>query len=421
MPRIRDNRSESNNVVDGVEQVQRGPIDVPLLVVTLALTSFGVVMIYSASSVVALDRFGDASFFLSRQLVGIAIGLVALTVGMRLDYRWYRRMIYPILALCFVLLGLVFVPGIGIKVGIARRWIELLGLRFQPVEFAKLAAVIYLAYSVSKKVAKMRSFSLAFIPHLAVIGAMVALLLPQPDFGSSAILMVMLGLMLFLGGARVSYLVAFLIAAAVLAWDAVVNSPYRMERILVYLHPEQHSQEGGWQSIQSFLALGSGGLSGLGLGEGHLKLGFVPELWNDYIGTIIGHELGLAGLALVMILFLVLLWRGVRIALTATDPFGAYLAFGLITLLTLQAATNLGVVTGLLPPKGLTLPFVSFGRSSIIISLFAVGILLNISQRNDDLWEEELERRKEDRLQRELAKRKARLLANRQAMHGRQL
>ena len=422
MPEKTDNSEETTGkVVDGVLHIQRGPIDVPLLVVTMALTSFGIVMIYSASSVVALDRFGDSSFFLSRQLIGVAIGMVGMIVAMRLDYRWYHRMIYPILGLCFLLLGLVFVPGLGIKVGIARRWIELFGIRFQPVEFAKLAAVIYLAYSVSKKVAKMRSFSLAFIPHLAVVGAMVALLLPQPDFGSSAILMVLLGLMLFLGGARVSYLVAFLIAAGVLAWDAVVNSPYRMERILVYLHPEQHSQEAGWQSIQSFLALGSGGLSGLGLGQGHLKLGFVPELWNDYIGTIIGHELGLAGLALVMVLFLVLLWRGVRIALNARDPVGAYLAFGLITLLTLQAATNLGVVTGLLPPKGLTLPFVSFGRSSIIISLFAVGILLNISQRNHDLWEEELGRRREERLQRELAKRKARLLANRQALHGRQL
>lgn len=405
----------------GSQHVRRGPIDTPLLAVALALTTIGIVMIYSASSVVAQHRFGSPTFFLSRQLLGVAMGIGALVVGMRLDYRWYKRLIYPILGLCFVLLALIFVPGLGLKVGFARRWLMIAGIRFQPAEFAKVAAVIYLAYSVSKKESRMRSFTFAFIPHLLVIGAMVALLLPQPDFGSSAILMVLLGSMLMLGGARLSYLVAFLIAALVMAWDAVIRSPYRMERIQVFLNPEEHATEAGWQITESFLALGSGGLTGRGLGQGHLKLGYVPELWNDFIATIIGHELGMFGLAIVIVLFLVLLWRGIHISMRARDAFGSYLAFGLIIMLTLQAATNLGVVTGLLPTKGLTLPFVSFGRSSIVICLFAIGVLLNISQRNDDLWEQELERRKDERIHRELAKRKARLLANRRALHGRQL
>jgi cell division protein FtsW len=285
------------------------------------------------------------------------------------------------------------------------------GFQFQPVEVVKIGAIIYLAYSISKKDDKMASFSLAFIPHLAVIGGLVVLLLPQPDFGSSAVLMAMLGMMLFLGGARISYLVAFALGAAVLAYDAIISSPYRLERWLVYLNPESYAQAEGWQINESFIALGAGGIGGLGLGEGHLKLGYVPELWNDFIAAIIGHELGLVGLGAVAVLYLVFLWRGVRVALVAKDSFGSFLAFGLTVVITLQAATNLGVVTGLLPTKGLTLPFVSYGRTSIVVCLFAVGVLLNIHQGNEDLWEDVRVRREQARLEKEMAKRRARYMA----------
>jgi cell division protein FtsW len=396
--------------------VRRGPIDVPLLAVALGLTSLGIVMIYSASSVVAHFRYDDHAYFLSRQLVGVAVGLVALALGMRIDYRWYRRLAYPILAVAAGLLALIFVPGVGVAAGGARRWLQVGGFSFQPSELVKVAAVIYLAYSVSKKHEKMRYFTLAFIPHLLVIGGLVALLLPQPDFGSSAILMAMLGMMLFLGGARVSYLLGLAIAAGVVAYDAVMGSEYRMNRIQAYLNPDAFRQGSGWQLSESLIALGSGGIEGLGLGAGYLKLGFVPELWNDFIGTIIGHELGLLGIGGVVVLFLVFLWRGVRIAQKASDSFGSCLAFGLTVLIVLQAATHLGVATGLLPTKGLTLPFVSFGRSSIIVSLFAVGVLSNIAQRNDDLWQEAVERREQERYQQELDQRRARLAANRKAL-----
>jgi len=409
--------------VDGdvadVVRVPRGPIDVPLLTVALALISLGLVMIYSASSVVAQNEYGDSTFFLSRQLMGVGAGMIGLIAGMRIDYRWYRRLIYPLLALAFLLLAAIWVPSLGTSAGGARRWLLAGSFRFQPAELAKVITVFFLAYSVSKKDDKMRYFTLAFIPHLLVVGGLVVLLLPQPDFGSSAILMVMMGLMLFVGGARVSYLLGFIIAAGVLAYDAVVSSDYRMERIQAFLNPEQHRLESGWQFMESFIALGSGGLSGLGLGQGHFKLGYVPELWNDFIGTIIGQELGLVGLSSVVCLFLVLLWRGARVALRAPDSFGSYLAFGLTALIALQAATNLGVVTGLLPTKGLTLPFISYGRSSLIVNMFAVGVLLNISQRNDDMWREACERREQERYLRERQRRRARLLANRQALEGR--
>ena len=339
-----------------------------------------------------------------------------MVAGMRIDYRWYRRLIYPILAVNFLLLALIFVPGLGVKVGFARRWLQFAGIRFQPAELAKVVAVVYLAYSISKKQDLMSSFTLAFVPHLLVIGGMVALLLPQPDFGSSAILLVTLGMMLFLGGAKVGYLVAFLTAGGVFAWDAVTSSSYRMERIQVFLNPEAHSTGAGWQITESLLALGSGGLTGRGLGEGHLKLGYVPELWNDFIATIIGHELGMVGLAVVSALFLLFLWRGVRISMRANDAFGNYLAFGLTALIALQAATNLCVVTGLLPTKGLTLPFVSYGRSSILLCLFSVGVLLNISQNNDDLHAEYLETKEQERSERERERRRAHLKATRSAL-----
>jgi cell division protein FtsW len=402
-----------------VVPLRRGPIDVPLLAVALVLTSLGIVMVFSASSIVAQARYNNPHYFLDRQIVGVAIGLVAMLVALRVDYRWYRRMTYPLLAVAFGLLAAVFVPGLGDVSGGARRWLLIGGARFQPAELAKIVAVFYLAYSISKKEAQMRSFTLAFIPHVLVIGGFVVLLLPQPDFGSSAILMTMMGLMLFLGGARISYLLAMVLGAGFLAYDAIVSSSYRLERIQAFLNPGSDRQGDGWQISESYLALGSGGTTGQGLGEGHFKLGWVPELWNDFIATIIGHELGYVGIGIVVSLFLLFMWRGVRVALRARDNYGSFLALGLTALITLQAATNLGVVTGLLPTKGLTLPFVSYGRSSIVILLFCVGVLLNISQRNDDLWQQGREIRDQERQEKEVEKRKARLLANRQRMTGR--
>lgn len=408
---MRAEKSTAKDAVDAaVVRIPRGSTDVPLLLVALALTGLGVVMIYSASSIVAEHRYGDRNYFLHRQLIGVAIGLVVMIVALRVDYRWYRRLVYPALAIGFGLLLAVFIPGIGTEAGGARRWIMLASVRFQPAEFVKIAAIVYLAYSVSKKNDRMRYFSIAFIPHLLVVGGFVVLLLPQPDFGTCAILMVMLGIMVFMGGARVSYLIALVLAVGIVAFDAITSSPYRLRRIEVFLNPQADPLGSGWQITESIIALGSGGEVGMGLGQGHFKLGFVPELWNDFIGAIIGHELGFVGIGAVVALFLLILWRGIHIALNASEPFGSFLAMGLTVLICLQAATNLGVVTGLLPTKGLTLPLVSYGRSSIIMILFSIGVLLNIAQNNPDVWQLERERREEERYHRELRQRKTRFL-----------
>ncbi|MFB6264708.1 MAG: FtsW/RodA/SpoVE family cell cycle protein, partial [Bradymonadaceae bacterium] len=259
---------------------------------------------------------------------------------------------------------------------------------FQPAEFVKFATVVFLAYSVSKKGEKMASFLFGFVPHLLVIGVLVSLLLAQPDFGTSVILVVMMAVMLFASGARILYLSGFGLLGLLGAAYAIVSSPYRMERITAFLEPWKHRQTAGYQVSESLIAIGSGGLTGRGLGDGQGKLGYVPELWNDFIGTIIAEELGFLGMALLVGLFLTFVWRGFRIAFRAEDAFGRYLAFGLTTLIAIQAGGNLFVVTGLVPPKGLTLPFVSYGGSSMMVTMLSAGILLNIAKREPDWWEE---------------------------------
>jgi cell division protein FtsW len=393
--------------------------DIWLLATVLVLVGFGVVMLYSASAVMAADKFGDHLFLVKSQVQKIAFGVVLLFGALQVDYRWYKRLIYPILGVTFVMLVLVLVPGIGAVQNGARRWFSLGGMSFQPAEVAKIVAVMFLAYSVSKKGELMNKFSVAFVPHLTVIGLMVGLLMLQPDFGSSVILLGMMGLLLFVSGARVIYLGGFLLAGGVLAYFAITSRAYRMERILAFQDPFSYRSGIGYQISESLISIGSGGLTGRGLGNGTGKLGYVPELWNDFIGTIVAEELGLVGIVLLVSLFVVFLWRGTKIAFGADNAFGRYLAFGLTSLLGAQAVANLCVVTGLLPNKGLTLPFISFGGSSMIMALFSVGVLLNISRNAPDRWElnrEEREARREDRRWR---KKKRRILDRRDDLRNR--
>lgn len=365
-----------------------------LLLVVLALIAFGLVMLYSASAVMAADRMAGPLHLVKNQLQKFTLGLVLMVGAMRLDYRWYKRLIYPIVIGTVIMLALVAIPGIGAVQNGARRWFSLGGMSFQPAEVAKIAAVMYLAYSVSKKGEKMRSFVVGFVPHLAVIGVMVSLLMLQPDFGSSVILLSMMMLMLFVSGARFAYLSGFALLGAVGAAFAISRSAYRMKRIMAFLDPWSDRQGIGYQISESLIAIGSSGVSGRGLGNGTGKLGYVPELWNDFIGTIVAEELGLMGVVALVLLFGLFIWRGLRAAMHSADAFGAYLAFGITTMFALQATANLCVVTGLLPTKGLTLPFVSFGGSSLIMAMFATGVLLNISRGEPDRWEAQRHERK---------------------------
>ncbi len=387
--------------------------DVVLLVTVVALLGIGVVMVYSASAVIASQRMGGHEALLTGQIRNIAIGTVALLIGIQLDYRWYRRLVYPILGVSLFFLGLVAIPGLGTMEHGARRWLDLGIIGFQPAELAKLTAVMFLAYSVSKKGDKMGSFTIGFIPHLLIIGLMVGLLMLQPDFGTAVLLVALMMILLFVSGAKLSYLFLVTIAGSIVAYFAISGSEYRMRRILAFLDPWSHRQDIGYQISESLIAIGSAGLSGVGLGEGAGKLGYVPELWNDFIGTIIAEELGIAGTIVVVGLFLVILWRGYRIAFRASDAFGMYLAFGLTSLVALQGMANFFVVSGMLPTKGLTLPFVSFGGTSVIIGMFAVGILLNISRNEPDWWELRREEREAQKKRKRWKKKRENILKRR--------
>ncbi len=389
------------------------PWDLTLLIVVIALVAFGLTMLYSASAVMAAQKLGDHLYLVKSQLVKVVLGIVMMIGALRLDYRWYQRLIYPILGVSVLMLILVLIPGIGVVQNGARRWFSVAGFSFQPAEVVKITIVMYLAYSVSKKGDLMERFSVGFIPHLGVVGVMVGFLMLQPDFGSSVILLSMMGMMLFVSGARLFYLGLFAMLGSVGAYIAITSREYRMERVMAFLDPWSYRTGIGYQISESLIAIGSGGLTGKGLGNGHGKLGYVPELWNDFIGTIVAEELGVFGMVLLAGLFCVFVWRGLRIALRATDDFGRYLAFGITALFGLQAAANLFVVTGLAPTKGLTLPFVSFGGSSMIMALFGVGVLLNISKNGPDVWEETREEREALREEKRWTRKRERILKKR--------
>jgi cell division protein FtsW len=349
-----------------------------LFTVVLSLTAIGLVMVYSSSAIFAQQRFGDSRFFLVRDLIWTLMGLVAMAVTMRIDYSIYRRLAYPLLGMTTMLLVTVLV--IGARVNGAKRWFHLGGLSFQPAELAKVALIIYLAHSLSKKAEKVRLFTIGFLPHLLVCGVFMVLLLKQPDLGTAAIMGGVTLLLLFVAGTNISYLFLAALAAMPILYHAVVGTPWRLRRMLAFLDPWQFRDTYGYQTTASLIAVGSGGLSGQGLGDGRQKLFFLPEAHTDYILAIIGEELGLLGIGLVLLLFSLLILAGCRVAHRARDTFGCYLASGITAMFGLQATINIGVVLGALPTKGLTLPLVSFGGSTLVIDLLAVGILLNISR-----------------------------------------
>ena len=352
--------------------------DPVLLTVILALTGFGIVMVYSASAIYAAQKYGSPDYFLRRDLVWALMGLVAMTVAARIDYGVWRRWTYPALGVTVALLGSVLV--VGSRINGARRWFHVGGLSFQPAELAKLALILYLAYSLAKKAEKVKSFTVGFVPHMAVCGLMMLLLLKQPDLGTACILGMATLLVLFVAGAKISYLFIAFLAAAPIVYQAIVGTPWRLRRMLAYIDPWQYRYDVGYQITESLISIGSGGKTGLGLGDGKQKLFFLPEAHTDYILAIVGEELGLVGLCCVAATFVILIWRGVRASLRARDAFGAYLAFGITAVFGLQAMVNLGVVLGALPTKGLPLPFVSFGGSTLVVDLFAAGLLLNVSR-----------------------------------------
>jgi len=353
--------------------------DPVLLCAVLGLVSFGLVMVYSASAVLAQDKLGDSLYFLKRQLAAAGMGLVAMAAAMKFGWRRLARWAYPLLLAAIVLLVLVNVPGIGSTAGGARRWIRLPGFGLQPAEVAKFAWVVYLSYSLAKKREKVAKFSVGFVPHLVLCGILVLLCMMQPDFGSSVLLVFMLFVLLFAAGAKLSYLVGMVLLALPMAYVAIASSPYRMKRILAFMDPWAHRHDVGYQVAESLMSIGSGGVAGLGLGDGRQKLFFLPEAHTDFIFSILAEETGLIGVGLLVTLYGIVLWRGVRASLAAGETFGTYLGLGISSIIAFQAAVNMCVAMGLLPTKGLTLPFVSYGGSSLVVLMGAAGVLLSLS------------------------------------------
>ena len=355
--------------------------DLVILLMAVALTCFGVVMVYSASSVMAAKKFNDGFFYLKRQGIYAILGFGVMWFAMRIDYQEWRKYAVPILLCCLLLLVMVFVPGIGGKAKGASRWIRLPGFNLQPSEMAKIALIIYMAYSLDKKQDKVRFFSTGFLPYMVLLAGMLLLLLKQHDLGAALTLGSVAVIMLFAAGTRPRYILGMVVLALPFLYFLVMNVDYRRRRILSYLNPWEDPNDAGFQIIQSWLAFGNGGVLGQGLGEGKQKLFYLPEAHTDFILSVVGEELGVIGVLVIAAMFLLLVHRSIRVAIYAEDNFGRFLAFGIAVLIGIEAFVNMGVVTGLLPTKGLALPFLSYGGSSLIISLFAVGLLLNVSSR----------------------------------------
>jgi len=350
-----------------------------LLGAVLLLAMLGVVMVYSASAVYAGARLGDGLWFFKRQLAGAGLGILALLAAMRIGYRRLEKLATPLLLLAIVLLVLVHVPGLGRAAGGARRWLALGPIQFQPSEVVKLALVLWLARSLSRKQDRIRLFSAGLLPHLLVLGIVAALLLSEPDFGTTVVIASLTFALLFVAGARLAYLASGVVLAAPIAAFLVWSSRYRLQRVLAFLDPWADPRGRGYQAVESLLAFGAGGTAGVGLGGSHQKLFFLPAAHTDFILSIVGEELGFLGVSAVLLLFAVLVWRGLKAAQAAPDPFGCYLAVGLTLLLALEALVNAGMALSLLPTKGMALPFLSYGMSSAVASLLAAGILLSVS------------------------------------------
>lgn len=354
------------------------PYDLRLLFPMLFLVGIGIVMVYSASSAVALKNYGLDHFFLRRQALFVFLGIVSLIICRYFPIRFLRGLAYPILGLAFVSLAMVLLPGFGIKAGGATRWLKLGSISFQPAEFARFALVVYLAYSMSKKNYKLETFSVGFVPHVLILLALTCLIMLQPDFGTVGILFAITWILLFVGGVRLKYLFLSFLASLPVVYLFLIGSSYRMRRIISFINPWQYAQDEGYQTVHSLMAFGTGGVWGAGLGKGYQKLFYLPEPHTDFIFSVIGEELGLVGVLMVVIGYAYILLNGIKIARSAEDTFSTFLAVGLTLSIGLQACVNMGVALALLPTKGLTLPFISYGGTSLIMNMAFIGLLMNI-------------------------------------------
>jgi cell division protein FtsW len=355
----------------------RPRVDAPMLFAVLTLVTLGVVMVGASSSVMADATYGDPTYFLKRQLVFAVAGVAALVVGASIDPAVYERRVWPILGVAFVLLLLVLIPGIGHVAGGSRRWLQFGPVGLQAGEVMKIAVVVYLAASLARKQGeRMKDFRLGVLAHFIVPGVAAVLLLGEPDFGTAVLIASITFILLFVGGARVGALVGLLALAIPLGVIIISTSAYRMRRVLAFLDPWAHRSDIGYQITESLMTVGSGGFFGLGLGESKQKLFFLPAAHTDFIFAMVGEELGFLGVIVVLGSFAFIGVRALKAALRSKIPFQAFLIIGLSSMLLVQASFNVAVALGLVPTKGITLPFVSYGGSSLVMSMLLAGVLM---------------------------------------------
>jgi cell division protein FtsW len=355
-----------------------------LLLLVLAMVLFGLIMVYSSSFIYAQEKTGDGFAFIRKQLIYAAMGLTALLDSCRIDYRRWAKWAYPVLGIAIGLLALIMIPGIGLKVGGARRWIHVAGWNFQPGELAKFAVIFFVARQLDRKRERIDTLTAGVLAHFIVPLPALLLLLLQPDFGTTVMITVVIFSLMFLAGVPLRYLLTGLGGALVAGSWLAMGTDYRRARLMTFIDPWRDPGGKGFQILQSFVGLHNGRLWGVGLGNGKEKLFYLPEAHNDFILSVIGEELGFIGIAGVTLAYLYFVYRGLRIAWTCQtrdqDRFGMLLASGITLALGFQGFVNIAVVLGLVPTKGLTLPFISYGGSALLVDLFAVGVLLSIAR-----------------------------------------
>ena len=347
----------------------------------VALIGFSIITVYSTD--LATFGAGGKSYQLTKHLLWILIGSILLITMSKVDYRYLQKLRIPILVVSFMLLLLVLIPGIGTVTNGARRWIRLghtLGI--QPSEFAKLAIIIFVSAYIAKNQSLMSEFKCGFMIPIVIIAVTGALVIKEPDFGSAAFITILSIIMLIVGGTRFIYVFFTIIATVPFVHKMLFEVSYRKDRLMAFMDPWQDPSGTGYHVIQSWIALGSGGLTGLGVGSSKQKLFFLPESSSDFIFTIIGEEFGFIGVLVIICLFLLLIWQGLKIAHATKDVFGFFLGFGITVMFGLQAIINIAVVSGIVPTKGIPLPFVSSGGSSLLFSMIGIGILINIARQS---------------------------------------
>ena len=354
-------------------------VDKPLFATTVAMMSLGLLMVYSSSFHQSQQDFGAGTHYLLRQAIAAIVGLAVMLVALRVDYRVYQRRPIVALAVGGTLFLLVLVLLVGTGAG-THRWFALGPFRLQPSEIAKFSIVVFLASYLSRKDDQLDDWWQGLFPALAVVGVYALLILREPDLGTAVAVVLVAGLMLVVAGLRWRYIIGFGTLGAAAVTVQVMMTGYQTRRIVAFLNPWGDPRDVGFQTVQSLIAVGTGGIGGVGLAEGKQKLSFLPAPHTDFIYAVIGEELGLVGSVLVVAGFMVILWRGLRASVMAPDKFGFYLGIGLTAGLVMQALLNMSVVVNLVPTTGITLPLISYGGSSLVATCAAIGVLLNISQ-----------------------------------------